>query len=94
MYIEELQEILSKYGYCPHYAHRGDNNQMIFTFLSVPYHAVQIDVTLLKLSQQERIVLKVQIEEIEVTDIKDLQPSLNKLYKLNKKKEFEQTKKA
>lgn len=88
MYLEELKEIIGKYDYQPHYVDIINKHRMVQTFLSVKYHAIPIKVTIAKLNAKERIVLQVQIDNIEINDFKDLQPTLNGLHKMNKKKEI------
>ena len=88
MDLEEIKEILDKYGYKPHYARISDKDKRMITFLSVSYYLIPIIVTIIKLSSKERIVVKVQLDKIEIDDVKELQPTLNGLYKMHKKKEL------
>ena len=87
MYLEELKEILEQYDYHPHSVQIVNKHRMVQLFLSVKYYTIPIKVTVAKLSAKERIVLKVQIDKIDIDDINELQPTLNGLHKMHKRKE-------
>jgi hypothetical protein len=58
--------------------------KLTYTFVSAPYFTVKILVDVLRLDN-ERIVAKVRIANIDIEDEKELIPTLNGLYKIHNK---------
>ena len=83
MSFKEIQNILQQYRFYGFIVKRHEGNvKLTYTFHSVPYFTVKILVDVLR-ADNERLVVKVRIANIDVNDEKELIPTLNGLYKIH-----------
>lgn len=83
MTFKEIQNILQKYGFYGFTVKRHEGNmKLTYTFHSISYFTVKITVDVIRF-EKERIVSKVRIGNIDITDEKELMPTLNGIYKIH-----------
>lgn len=83
MSFKEIQSILQQYRFYGLTVKRHEGNmKLTYTFVSASYFTVKILVDVLRLDN-ERIVAKVRIANIDIEDEKELIPTLNGLYKIH-----------
>lgn len=83
MTFKEIQEILQNNSFYGHTVHKHKNGyNLSYVFRNISYYTVPIIVDVLK-ANQEKIVIKVKIANIEINDEKELIPTLNGISKIH-----------
>lgn len=88
MNYDKIRNILEKNKFFAHTVKRN-GSRLTYSYLSVPYYAVKIDVEVIKVNPKifgiAKMVSSIIVNEKKIEDFKELMTTLNNLHKIHNK---------